>query len=189
MKELNVRLRHWGMFGLVLGLAVYGCGDDAADGGNGETGGAAGAATGGDAGASTGGTPSGGASGGTNLGGGGMGGEFTSSGGQGGASCTVDTEPASFMAACESRCGLHACVADCPDWQGETACLESCEDEIDEAFELSCDEQFFALLHCEAQQTSDAFQCYGGEHIGLSGDTCAEEDDAYYCCLFPGDCL
>lgn len=175
-----MRLRHWGMFGLVLGLAVYGCGDDAADGGNGETGGAAGAATGGDAGASTGGTPSGGASGGTNLGGGGMGGEFTSSGGQGGASC---------MAACESRCGLHACVADCPDWQGETACLESCEDEIDEAFERSCDEQFFALLHCEAQQTSDAFQCYGGEHIGFSGDTCAEEDDAYYCCLFPGDCL
>lgn len=184
-----MRLRHWGMFGLVLGLAVYGCGDDAADGGNGETGGAAGAATGGDAGASTGGTPSGGASGGTNLGGGGMGGEFTSSGGQGGASCTVDTEPASFMAACESRCGLHACVADCPDWQGETACLESCEDEIDEAFERSCDEQFFALLHCEAQQTSDAFQCYGGEHIGFSGDTCAEEDDAYYRCLFPGDCL
>jgi hypothetical protein len=176
-RRRKVELKHVGLLGLVLGLAVYGCGDDATKGGGGNTGGDAGAATGG---ASTGGAATGGAAtGGAAMGGGGMGGM----GGMGGATCQVNTAPETIEAACEARCGVHACLAaadaDCAAAYFET-CEADCLDEADLADGDGCSAEYLAFVSCEAATPAQPsnFQCSGY----IFAPNCEDEGDTYTSC-------
>lgn len=173
-----MELKHVGFLGLVLGLAVYGCGDDSTSGGGGSTGGDAGAATGG---ASTGGASTGGAAtGGSAQGGGGMGG-MGAMGGMGGAP--------TLESACPTWCQVQDDLTgtDCDDgftaMYGDLAgCISYCQDE--EEYLEACAQEWLDLVACEANAAADDFQCsqFGVATAGSS--PCIDLRDAHDDCWF-----
>ncbi|NLE85443.1 MAG: hypothetical protein GX607_03490 [Myxococcales bacterium] len=185
-----MRLTYVGMMGLVLGLAVYGCGDD--DGSGGGTGGAAtgGSDTGGGdtGGGDTGGNDSGG-SGGSDSGGsggalGGMGGEAL--GGMGGQDAGGY---ASLEEACTAWCEtLDDLEGDDCDSAFEHAHgdVESCIEETctsESYYGAGCEAEWLAFVSCEADATAAAFQCFPTGIGSALGSPCFDLGWAYDDCI------